>query len=146
MCGERSIPLNAPEVRVAGADRRLEGVRFILRLAAQIRVSTARTDVRYAASVVPANGFSRGYQPDDPTPDFARWIETGPTPLSQRPVSPPAPAVARVQLYDGTVAEVEVDVVAAGPGVVCVRQEVDRPDGSGAPWNAWVPSRLVRRR
>lgn len=91
------------------------------------------------------NNFSKGYQPNAPAPDYSRWITTGPTPPSQRPVDPPAAAIVRAALYDGSAAEVAVHVVAAGPGVVCVRQEVERPDGGDAPWHAWVPSRDVRR-
>ncbi|MBB5474821.1 hypothetical protein HF998_01500 [Cellulomonas hominis] len=92
------------------------------------------------------NDFAKGYRPDDPHPDYSRWIVTGPTPPSQRPVSPPAPAVARVALYDGSTAEVDVLVVAAGPGVVCVQQQVDRTGRAPGPWNAWVAAAAVRRR
>ncbi len=74
-------------------------------------------------------------------PDYSRWIVTTTEPRQQVLLDPPVPAVADVQLYDGTRTLVEVDVVARARGVVCVRQDV-----GGRDWYAWVSAANVRRR
>ncbi len=79
-------------------------------------------------------------------PDFSRWIVNvaGSISPSVR-VDPPAPAVAHVRLYDGTTADVDVEVVSRARGFLCVSQPVQR-DGEDGTWLAWIPAELVRRR
>lgn len=75
-------------------------------------------------------------------PEYARWAVNRGEPRGQRRVIDPVPALADVELYDGTRALLEVDVVATGRGRVCILQEREGRD----PWHAWVPSGDVRRR
>lgn len=67
---------------------------------------------------------------------YARWIVTRREPTSQRQVHPPRRAIAHVELYDGSRADVPVHIVAVGPGVVGVRQQVAHH--SSPWWVAWV--------
>lgn len=74
-------------------------------------------------------------------PDYSRWAVNHGEPPRQRVVDP-VPALADVELYDGTRALLEVHVVATGRGMVCIRQDLQGRD----PWLAWVPAEHVRRR
>ncbi len=74
-------------------------------------------------------------------PDYSRWIVNAGDPHPQKPVDPPVPAVADVELYDASRALVEVLVVATATGMVCVQQDV-----GGRKWFAWVSGKRVRRR
>ncbi len=82
-----------------------------------------------------------------PHPDFSRWIvNVGGTPRGRQTIiDPPVPAVAHARLYDGTVEDVDVEVVARLRDMLCVSQHVDS-DGRPGEWLAWLPARDVRRR
>lgn len=83
----------------------------------------------------------------DGHPDYARWIVAGPQPRGAlRLITPPRLGlVPAAQLYDGTRADLDVEVIARAPGHLLVRQHVlDR--GEARTWDAWIPARLVRRR
>ncbi len=73
---------------------------------------------------------------------YARLAVNTGEPRDQRPVDPPVPALADVELYDGSRALLEIDVVAAARGLVCIAQPVE---GRGL-WFAWVGAADVRRR
>jgi len=80
--------------------------------------------------------------PDHPGhPDYRRWIITHGHRPGARTITP-TPALADVELYDGTRAQLEGHVVAVAPGWVCVRQDV----GAGREWLAWVAAGDVQRR
>lgn len=74
-------------------------------------------------------------------PDYSRWIVNHAAPKRQRQMTPRVPALADVELYDGTRALVEVEVAATADGMVCVRQDLGDRD-----WFAWVNAERVRRR
>ncbi len=87
-----------------------------------------------------------GYRRDLDHADYRRWIvtRTGPSRIEALPA--PAPAVARVLLYDGAVVDVDVEVLTrAAGGLVCVRQHVTDATGAASTWNAWVEAARVRR-
>lgn len=75
-------------------------------------------------------------------PDYSRWAVNRGEPAGPRRVVEPVPALADVELYDGTRALLEVHVVATGRGSVCIRQDLEGRE----PWLAWVPASDVRRR
>lgn len=73
---------------------------------------------------------------------YARLAVNTAEPRDQRPVDPPVPALADVELYDGTRALLKVNVVAAARGLVCIAQPAEGRDT----WHAWVRASDVRRR
>lgn len=88
-----------------------------------------------------------GYRRDVEHPDFRRWIVSGPGPVRPESLTAPVPAIARVRLYDGDIADVDVEVLTrAAGGLVCVRQRVTNARGEPSTWNAWVEAARVRRR
>lgn len=73
-------------------------------------------------------------RPVDPE-TFTHLVVTHGDHGAARMLPAPRPARVRAQLYDGTAAVLELDVVARAKGFVCVRQERPGQD----PWLAWVP-------
>ena len=69
-------------------------------------------------------------------PDFQRWIVTYGDPKPSTMLPKPRRAIVRTGLYDGTVATLEVAVVAQAKGHVCVEQVLPGRE----PWCAWIPA------
>jgi hypothetical protein len=60
-------------------------------------------------------------------------------------IDPPVRAVAHARLYDGSVEDVDVEVIARLRELLCVRQSVE-PFGEPGEWLAWLPAGDVRKR